>query len=309
MTEENNKKSSKGRMILLGLVALLAGGAGYLSYTNIDKSGQIEKLNETVKDKEEEITEQVDQIKALQTDLDDIRKVRDSLNLDNSELSAKIESLDKLLAQAKSSGNATAAQKEALSKQLAAIKGERDRLLAEILGLRAKNDTLTSTNSSLEATKKAIADSLSELKTKEVDYKQQIEIASVLKAEGFKIEALDSKGKVREGEEFKSKRIDQLKVTFKLADNKVAKKNTKKIYFRLIEPSGTAVFDMATGGGTVEAEGKTISYTAKKEVEFDNSKQTVSFVYKKPSPYMEGQHKIEIYADGHAIGESSFLVK
>jgi len=309
MTDNNNNKSSTGRAILLGLVALLAGGAGWLAYTNFDKSEKIEQLNDANKDKEEEIAQQVEQIKLIQDDLEEIRKVRDSLNLDNSELKTKIEELDKLMAQAKANANSSNAQKVEFERQLRAIKVERDRLLAEIKSLHLQNDTLVAANDSLVVSKRRLGDSISELKTKELDYKQKIEIASILKAESFKIEALDSKGKVREGDEFKSKRIEKLKVSFKFADNKVAKSNSKNIYLRLIEPSGTALFDLATGGGTTEAEGRTISYTAKKEVEFDNSRQLVTFVYEKPTEYVKGQHKIEIYADGHFIGESSFLVK
>lgn len=310
MTDNNNNKSSStGRVILLGLVALFAGGAGWLAYTNFDKSEKIDQLSIANKDKEEEIAQQVEQIKLLQDDLEDIRKVRDSLNLDNSELTKKIEELDKLMAQAKASANASNAQKIAFERQLREIKAERDRLLVEIKDLHLKNDTLIAANDSLVVSKRRLGDSISSLKTKEVDYKQKIELASILKAESFKIEALDSKGKVREGEEFKAKRIEKLRVSFKFGDNKVAKTNTKNVYLRLIEPSGTALFDLATGGGTTEAEGKTISYTAKKEVEFDNSRQTVSFVYEKPTEYVKGQHKIEIYADGHFIGETSFLVK
>ena len=309
MTDNRNNKSSTGRLILLGLVALLAGGAGWLAYTNFEKNEKIEQLNTANKDKEEEIAQQVEQIKLLQDDLEDIRKVRDSLNLDNSDLKQRIEELDKLMAQAKANANASNAQKVEFERQLRAIKAERDRLLVEIKQLQMKNDTLLAVNDSLVVSKRKLGDSITSLKSKEQDYKQKIEIASILKAEGFKIEALDSKGKVREGDEFRARKIEKLRISFKFGENKVAKTNTKNVYLRLIEPSGTALFDLATGGGTTEAEGKTISYTAKKEVEFDNSRQTVSFVYEKPTEYVKGQHKIEIYADGHFIGESSFLVK
>lgn len=309
MTNEQNKNSNKNRILLLALFTILAGGGAWLAFSNYSKSEKIDELNNTVKEKEESINEQINQITALKDDLKDIEAQRDSLNLDNSDLKMRMEELDKLLAQAKNSSNSSKAEKLALQNQLAIIKKERDKLMAEIRNLQLKNDTLLANNDSLNHTKIRLADSVNQLKTKEQDYKQTIAIASILEADKFKMEALDSKGKAHEGDEFRARKLEKLKVTFTLKKNAVAKENTKTVYLRLIEPTGTALFDMSTGGGTTEIEGKTISYTAKKEIEYSRSGLPVSFIYQKPGEYQKGTHKVEIYCEGHQIGESSFLVK
>ena len=52
-----------------------------------------------------------------------------------------------------------------------------------------------------------------------------------------------------------------------------------------------------------------IPFTLKQDVEFDNSKQKVSFMYVKGSPYKIGTHTIEVYHEGNKIGESTLVVK
>lgn len=308
MTTEENKSNSK-RIILLALFTLLSAGGAWLAYSNYDKGNTIDELSDKIKDKDQTIDEQVKRIQALKDELVLMQGQRDNLQLDNSELKVRIEELNKMLAQAKSGAALSKADKQALQNQLSVIRKERDKLSQEIKDLQAKNDTLIANNDSLKTSKSRITDSLNSLKSKETEYKNTIAIASILEADKFKLEALDAKGNVHDGDEIKAKKLVKLKVTFSLKKNAVAKENSKLVYFRLIEPTGAAIFDMATGGGTIEAEGKTISYTGKKEVDYSKTGVPVSFVYEKPGEYQKGTHKIEIYCEGHQIGETSFLVK
>ena len=95
-----------------------------------------------------------------------------------------------------------------------------------------------------------------------------------------------------------------------LADNKVAKKDTKEIILRIIEPSGTVLFDLSSGGGSfTNADGRTDFYTDKQALLFDNSKQQVTFLYNKGSEYEVGKYTVQIYGNGYLIGEESFTVK
>jgi len=89
----------------------------------------------------------------------------------------------------------------------------------------------------------------------------------------------------------------------------VARKDTKQIIMRLIEPNGSVLYDAATGGGFFNVDGKDLPYTDKRSVKFENSRQQVGFVYVKGGEFKTGKHKIELYGDGFKIGETSFTVK
>jgi hypothetical protein len=136
-----------------------------------------------------------------------------------------------------------------------------------------------------------------------------VALASVLKAENMKFEAINNKGKVKDGQEFKVKALEKLRISFNIAENKIARVENKEIYLRLNEPDGSTLFDLATGGGMFTYEGKEIPFTLKTDVLFDNKKPEVGFVYLKGSGYKPGKYTVELYSEGYIIGTGSFTVK
>jgi hypothetical protein len=109
--------------------------------------------------------------------------------------------------------------------------------------------------------------------------------------------------------EYRARQVDKIKITFNLAKNDVAPKGTRDIMMRLIEPDGSALFNLALGSGTFMVNGEETYYTAKREIVFDNTQQPVSFVYSKGADYKKGKHTVELYADGFIIGTTNFTLK
>ena len=125
----------------------------------------------------------------------------------------------------------------------------------------------------------------------------------------YSVSAINSRGKERDGEEFKAKRVDRVKVAFKLAENPLTKKENKTVYMRMVDPTGSVISDMATGSGAFNFGGKETIYTAKQNIMYSNSGQTVEFIYNRGSNYEKGTYKVELYADGFRIGQTSFTIK
>jgi cell division protein ZapB len=147
---------------------------------------------------------------------------------------------------------------------------------------------------------------LEDLSTEKKALAEKVAIASVLKAEDIKVSVVNTKGKAMTSKVYKVKVVDKIKVDFCLGDNKVAKKNNKDIYLRLIEPSGSTLFE---GEKIFTVEGKESFYTDKQTLQFDNTRQHVVFLYSKGSPYKPGKYAIELFAEGHKIGESQLVMK
>jgi hypothetical protein len=175
--------------------------------------------------------------------------------------------------------------------------------------LRKERDSLVVEVDTLKLQKVVMNDSINALRSNRTDLEQKVAIASILKAENVKVVAVNAKGKVFDKEELRSKNIDKLKVNFTLADNKVARKDKKQMFIRVIDPNGKVLFDVASGGGFIVINGKEAPYTLKESILFDNSNQSVEFEYQKGSEYVSGTYKVEIYGDNNLIGTSSFIVK
>jgi gamma-glutamyltranspeptidase len=125
----------------------------------------------------------------------------------------------------------------------------------------------------------------------------------------YAISAINSRGKERDGSEFKAKRVEKIKIAFKLAENPLTKKENKTIHLRLLDNSGNVISDMATGSGTFSFGGKETVYTAKQTIMFTNDGQTVDFIYDRGAGYEAGTYTAVLFSDGYRIGQTSFDIR
>lgn len=305
--DEPRRSGSKKGLIIAFIIFMLAINA-ILIFLNFNKNKEISL-------KDEEITEQQAKIDTISTQLDDaLRELQAkkeelaSLGADTSRLGEQLRLItlerDKLKRQGGNGGNYNRLKRELDNAH--ALVGQYE---TEVSKLRAQVDTLFKYNTVLNTKYALMADSIKTFNSSKEELLNKLALASVLRAEHITTYVLSSKGKEKEGGEYKSKDIDLLRVSFLLAENKIAKMEGKEIILRVIEPDGGALFDLSTGGGSFMYNGKEIFYTAKQEILFDNKEQQVTFDYRKGSIYKAGNHVVEVYSEGHKIGESKFVVK
>jgi hypothetical protein len=176
--------------------------------------------------------------------------------------------------------------------------------------LTAQNQTLSQENEGLKGERQSLADSVSNYSARNRDLEEKVTRASALRAESVVVNALNSRGKESDGGSYKARRIDKLRVAFRLMDNELAQQNEKTIYLRILDPTGAVISDMATGSGEFVYNGRGMIFTAQQSVQFDNSRQEVNFVYGRGGQrFAEGRHVIEVYAEGFKIGEGEFTVR
>lgn len=191
------------------------------------------------------------------------------------------------------------------------LEGYRELLLrkdVEIEKLRNVNKSLFTENITLKEDKNELNRSISELNDTQKDLERKVELASKLQAENIRIRAVSRSGKEREGN-FKNRQIDKLIIEFNLKKNDVAPIGGKGILIRVEDSDGNVLFDVATGSGTFILDNKEEFYTAKQDILFDNTGQSLRFEYDKGSDYALGRHTLSIYADGLEIGSANFTVK
>lgn len=306
MTEQTPEKSNSRKILLTALIAILVALNGVLFYLNLkerDKNKALTQTNQTVEAEkdatlakldslEQEYDKRIAEVQKLGGDVESLQKVKEQLEKDKVYLK-----------------NSTVSERK---KYIAQIKKYEEMLVAkdeELAVLKQQNETLYGQNTELKSKQVRLTDSISTIETQKRDLAEKVRVGGALKAENLVINVLNEKGKERDGGEYKSKRIDRIKIMFDVAENKISEAGTHTVYMRLVEPDGAAVFDMATGGGTFTVDEKEAFYTAKKDILYDKTRQKVDFVFSKGSPYKVGKHTVELYADGFQIGSGSFVVK
>ncbi len=286
---------------------------GILIYMNYQKKEKTEEQAEVIRVKNSELENQIKIYEALKSDFERQSQELQAMGLQNDSLETKIAAINADLLQLRGfrkSSYSLADQRrfrdraQTFEKQLK----EKDQ---EIAKLKEDNEVLFTENTDLKTTQNKLTDSLTTVKTSNQELSNKVRVASRLEAQDLQVNIINQRGKEKDDNdnEFKAKRVDKIRVVFKLAKNDVAAKEPKTVYMRLIEPDGAALYNLATGSGSFQIDGENMYYTAKRDFVFDNTQQQLSFVYDKDAAYKKGQHTIELYTDGFLIGKTTFTLK
>lgn len=278
-----------------------------------------EKQENKVKD--DIITAKTEEVLFTKTKLDSISAELDTKIAEIQKLGGSVDSLIELKKQLerdkqelKNVNNFSAANFEKKIKSYEQVLAQKDTELANLreeLGIVTnKNQELSQQVSGLESERQQLNDSVINYSAQNRELAEKVTLASALRTEELAINAVSSKGKEFEGGKYRSKRIDKLKVSFRLGENAVAKQNEKDIFLRILDPEGAVLSDMATGSGAFTYNGKEMIYSSKQTINFTNTRQPVDIYYGRGGiPMKDGKYSIEVYSEGFKIGQGDFTVK
>lgn len=298
-------KSNVGTVIMILVIIALLGGVGFLLFRDTQKTKIIQAKEEKISADSLEILKQKAELKKADAELKAMIKKADSLGMEVESLQALVEDINKLKKDLRSARGSAYVWKQRFKK----IKADLDTKQNEINAIIAEKDAALKQVDSLQTESKIMQDTISRINQEKAALKEKVDIASIMRGEELVVTAFNSKGKEYIGPLFKRKHIDKLKISFFLAENKVAPQNEKLVVMRLIEPDGTVLFSGSEGGSFNTAEGEEKMFTMEQKVNFSGSRQKVSFVYKKGSEFKPGKTSVEVYADGYKITSTSFIVK
>ena len=286
--EKGNSSADRGKNILIIVLVILVVLSGWrLLNDHREKTQKSEEIlllseeNSNLNIRLDSITQQLDfrikEIERLGGDIDALVKVKEQL--------IKERALDK---------NRSLKEITRLNAQIdsyLALLEEKD---ADILRLKNQNVQLYSENIDLKSSKAEIEEEVVKLNIKTEDLEEKVNLASRLNAENIIVAAVNSRGRERESE-FRNRQLSKLKVSFIIADNKVAAPGIRDVYLQVLSPNGQVIFDIAKGSGTFDLDGKESFYTCKQDFVFNNTKQQLTYFYEKESDYDKGIYAVKIF--------------
>ena len=109
----------------------------------------------------------------------------------------------------------------------------------------------------------------------------------------------------KEKETTTAKRVDKLRISFDLDENRISASGKKDLYVRITAPDGKPVTDPGMGSGKISTrEGNELDFTQKVGVEYiQGQRQTVNIDWKQNDKFETGDYMIEVYQNGFKIGE------
>lgn len=304
---------SRGLVTALVIAVVLLSAAVVFLFVSNQELREINKDYATTKDElEAEIRDLDEQIAEMEKTMQRQDVDLEEKNRRVGELERDLNSARQTIERMRQAGKLQGTQLEEYKTKVDQLNYYLQKYQQQIATLRAENDSLRTVTSSQAGQINKLDSSLSLTERERELYRTQVEVASVLKAVEFRFAAVDRRGKEAEtGTELRERRIENLKVTFRLLENEVAQPGARTVFVLIKGPDGAPYRSNDGTAGTFTINGNTLPYTARSSVEYDRKSIPVTVTYPTPAEkgFTKGNHTVTVYCDGYQIGNASFVVR
>lgn len=306
-----NKPQKKNwrNVLTAGLVIALLATWAYIIW---DKS----KTKETIQQKDTVISTTSSQRDQLQKELEDATMRYDMIKTSSADMvhskDSVITTQDREIAQKRIKIQQLLSKVNATQAELAQARSLIASLNGDIMGYKTQVETLTNEKTVLTQEKNLVIEERNKMqqdfdsaKTVIKQREEVIDIATTLHASNFSILGINEKSNGKEKETTVAKRVDKLRISFDLDENRVAQSGSKNIYVCITGPDGKPLIVEAQGSGKFNTrDGEEKFFTQKIDVNYtQGQRQTLSIDWKQDSNFITGDYKIEVYNNGFKIGE------
>ena len=312
-TENNQNNKSNNRLgILIGfIVLLLLINAAWFYFYN-EKQGVVEEQTMTIAEQDSTIDLQTSQLDSLESELTNTLEQVRNLEGDTTELKKMLADIRADKERLQSQVNAykwKASQYSKMKTQVALYKKQLAEAKTTIDSLEKANKELFAENTGLKEDKQNLKKNIDSLNSENTDLSSKVETAKRLKIGDIRIAAINRWGNLKIDEELRSRWVKKLRIDYKIAENKLAEAGNREIFLRIVNPDGEVLKDLATGGGSFEANGKDMFYTMKDDFMYDGNSDPEPFIYEPEDKIEDGDYMVEIYANGNLMGKKKFTVR
>ena len=295
------KREQRG-LILWAIILLLMGTNGYALWLYWkEKNKLVEQKVITEKVYVERDNVQADLI-VLQKEYGELKTSDAKLQTEIEEKKARIEELIK---EAKKHKNDASV--------IASLRRETETLRSIMIGYVHTIDSLNTLNIQLREEKKVVIKQLGEEKEKQSvlikekeELKHTIAKGSVLNCFNVMAKAVYyKKGGAKESETNKAKRMEKIRVSFSLGENKIAKKGEKVVYVRVMTPDGKEMAKSYDDSYKFKFDQSAGYYAGKTELNYANQEISGVAYCEGMGDYVPGTYIIEITCDAVVVGNTT----
>jgi hypothetical protein len=305
--KKEEKKNKKGALIFL--ITLLIASLGlnaYLFWVRHDSKKVEIQYIEKIKYIEDESREVKNDLEELKTQYANLETNDALLQKDIDQKRAMIDSL--IVEVKKNKGNAALVGK---------LRKETETLRAIMQSYVRTIDSLNTLNINLVAEKKVIQGHLEKEKEKsgtlqkEIETKQQI-INKAQTLSAFNVAAKGvyfKRGGKKEVETGKARKVEKIKVSFSIGENKIARTGAHDVYIRIITPDGKEMAKSYEDSYRFVFNSTKGYFAGKETVNYANTELSAQTYCEGNSEFVPGKYVIEVNADGVTIGSGSLTLE
>jgi uncharacterized protein YfkK (UPF0435 family) len=292
-----------------GLVIALLCSWGYIIWLK-------SKTQETIQQKDIVNTNIVSERDVLKKELEDATRLYDMIKTSSANMvhskDSTISKRDREIADKRKRIQQLLSKINATEKDLAEARGLIASLNNDIAGYKSQVETLKGEKIVLTQEKNIVIQQRDQVQrdfdsaTNVIKQKEEvIDVATTLHASNFSILGIDETKSGKEKATSTAKKVDKLRISFDIDENRVAQSGLKNIFVCITGPDGKPLVAEALGSGKFSTrEGEQKNYTQKIDVNYtQGQRQAVSIDWKQNTSFEKGDYKIEVYNNGFKIGE------
>ena len=282
-------KSLRGYKIVIAILAIILAAISVLYY-NINRRQQLQYRElEVVRD-------------SIKNDLTNLISEYDSLQYQNDTISARLVEANELVEQLKYERRLNYNRLRAYEKEVGTLRTVMKRYLRQIDSLNNLNKKLINENVSYRKEISSANLRAERAEEKASELKNKVQQGAIVRARDIMLVALNAKGNTVS----RVKMATTLRVDFTINANELATPGNRTVYVRITSPDGYILSTEQTP--SFEFEGGKLSYSASREVDYQNEDLDVSIFYN-GSGFTAGTYKIQLYSGGYMMGSTEVALR
>jgi hypothetical protein len=317
MNEATNKPKDPMYITIIVLLALVLLVMGYDWYV---KGGQLDKCTTANNELAAELNEMNGMMMNSDAELmaDDIKEnLKQMLNqyselkTDNTALSDSInlekQKIEALLAELQDNKQRSAYEIYKLNKENQTLRTIMQGYVRTIDSLNTQNIALKQEVQVKDQKLTQVTSERDKVLNQNQELEAKVNLGSQLQATGIVATAFKLRDNGKQVETTKADRANMLKACFTVNENKISKAGNKRVFMRVITPSG----DVLTNKSSIEFQfgenkGLCSSY---RDINYQNVATDMCIFFENEGDFIKGEYIIELYCERALIGKSSFALK
>jgi predicted nucleic acid-binding Zn-ribbon protein len=292
---QKRKKVPAGIWVIL---ILLLGLLGFISWLYLDQKQTTNEITQALSAEKDSLKSELVE---LRNEYDSLKTSNDSINI---QLEQEQERIDNLISELKNVKATNYTRIRQLKKELETVRNIAKSYVRQIDSLNQLNQQLIAENRKVKQDLEQTQETKKKLEEEREDLKEQVNKAKVLRTENERAVPINKRGKEKDQVD----KIDKIKICFSIEENVLVEPGKRPVYIRIASPPDDFILTNSEKN-LFEYQGKQIVYSAKREIDYTGEQQDMCIYFDTQGQLKPGEYEVYIFADGHQIGQTSFILE
>ncbi len=179
----------------------------------------------------------------------------------------------------------------------------------EIDSLHNENRVLKAQNVQMRDEIEQVTRRTTELTEDKQQLESQVEMASELRAYQIEPYPFRIRGRGREAETDRARRVEQIRVCFLIGENPIVPAGEMNVYMRIADPDGNILRLSDTMQHAFLHNEDTLQYSVSDVVNYQNQELNTCLTWERTDEFEPGVYSISLFTDKHRLGETALELR